>query len=280
MLNDSGSRGRGRGRARQAVNLAIRDALVRVAGEPLARDVAVDAGARTLAWDGRVRAVADLAWQPPVAGAVYGVLFNDADALAALGEAVHAPPYRAPPRAPVLYVKPRNTRSAYGTPIVVPAGVAELAMGGCLGVVIGRTACRVRTADALSFVAGYTVANDVCVPHADFHRPMVRYRCRDGFCPLGPWVLAARHVADPDALEVTVAIDGVVVQRANTRTFIRKVAQLLADVTEFMTLVPGDVLLTGVPAGAPLARAGQHVAITIAGVGTLANPLVAAGAAG
>jgi len=261
------------------VNLCIRDARVRLAGEPLARDVAVDAGTRTLAWDGRTRAVAELAWQPPVAGAVYGVLFNDADALAALGGAVDAPPYRAPPRAPILYAKPRNTRVAYGAPIVVPAGVPELAMGACLGIVIGRTACRVPAADALAFVAGYTVANDVCVPHTDFHRPMVRYRCRDGFCPLGPWVLAARHVADPDALDLAVEIDGVVVQRANTRTYVRKAAQLIADVTEFMTLAPGDVLLTGVPAGAPHARAGQHMTITIAGVGTLANRLVAAGAA-
>jgi 5-oxopent-3-ene-1,2,5-tricarboxylate decarboxylase/2-hydroxyhepta-2,4-diene-1,7-dioate isomerase len=256
------------------VNLAIDGALVRLGEDTLARDVAVDPGAQTLSWDGRTRSVASLSWQPPVAGAVYGALFNDAPALAALGDAVHAPPYRAPPRAPVLYVKPRNTHSAHGWPIVVPAGVPELAMGACLGVVIGRTACRVRAGDALSYVAGYTVANDVCVPHADFHRPMVRHRCRDGFCPLGPWVLARRHVADPDALELRVEIDGVVRQRAGTRTHIRSVAQLLADVTDFMTLVAGDVLLTGVPAGAPLARPGQHVAITIEGVGTLANPVV------
>jgi len=262
------------------VNLAILDALVRVQGSALAHDVPVDARAGTLAWRGRTRAVAEFAWEAPVAGAVYGTLLNDRAALAALGETAGRPPYKAPPQAPVLYVKPRNTRSAYGWPIVVPAGTPALAMGACLGVVIGRTACRVRAADALDFVAGYTVANDVCIPHESFYRPMVRYRCRDGFCPLGPWVIARRHVADPDGLELRVEIDGVVRQRANTGTFVRTVAQLLADVTEFMTLAPGDVLLTGVPADAPLARAGQRVAITIDGVGTLVNVLVAADAFG
>ena len=259
------------------MNLAIRDALVRVQGSALPHDVRVDPRAGTLAWQGRPRAVSALAWQPPVAGAVYGTLLNDRAALAALGEAAGKPPYKAPPNAPVLYAKPRNTRSAYGWPIVVPDGVPSLAMGACLGVVIGRTACRVRADDALGFVAGYTVGNDVSVPHDSFYRPMVRYRCRDGFCPIGPWVIARRHVADPDALAIRVEIDGAVRQRATTGTFVRTVARLLADVTEFMTLAPGDVLLTGVPADAPLAHAGQRVAVTIDGVGTLMNTLVAPG---
>ncbi len=261
------------------MNLAIRDALVRVQGSALVHDVRVDPRAGTVAWHGRPRDASAFAWQPPVSGAVYGTLLNDRAALEALGESAGQPPYKAPPKAPVLYVKPRNTRSAYGWPIVVPDGVPALAMGACLGVVIGRTACRVRADDALDFVAGYTVANDVSVPHDSFYRPMVRYRCRDGFCPIGPWVIARRHVADPDALGLRVEIDGVERQRANTGTFVRTVARLLADVTEFMTLAPGDVLLTGVPADAPLARAGQRVAITIDGVGTLVNTLVAADAA-
>jgi 5-oxopent-3-ene-1,2,5-tricarboxylate decarboxylase/2-hydroxyhepta-2,4-diene-1,7-dioate isomerase len=178
----------------------------------------------------------------------------------------------------VLYIKPRNTRSAHGRPIVVPAGVTALQMGASLGVVIGRTACRVREADAMAFVAGFTIVNDVSIPHDDYYRPSIRYKCRDGFCPLGPWVLARRHVRTPDALDIRVDIDGVVRQRANTRDLVRPIGRLLADVTEFMTLAPGDVLMVGVPGGAPLAQAGQRVAITIDGVGTLANPLIAASA--
>src|SRR3954468_21056661 len=116
---------------------------------------------------------------------VYGALLNFKDALDALGGAMHEPPYKAPPRAPVLYIKPRNTLAADGAPIVVPRGVDALRMGGTLAVVMGRAACRVREADALAYVAGYTVANDVCVPHDSYFRPSVRENCRDGFCPIG-----------------------------------------------------------------------------------------------
>lgn len=258
------------------MDLTIDDALVHAGGTPLPLDVAVDLHAGMLHWRGAMRPVADIEWQPPVRGAVYGTLLNFKDALAALGDAVNKPPYKAPPKSTVLYIKPRNTLSAYGRPIVVPAGATELVMGASLGIVIGRTACRVHEPDVMSFVAGFTIVNDVSIPHDNYYRPAIRYKCRDGFCPLGPWVLAARHVPTPDALEIRVDIDGVVRQRANTRDLVRPIAKLLADVTEFMTLSPGDVLMVGVPGAAPLARAGQRVAITIDGVGTLANPLIAA----
>jgi len=257
------------------MDLRIDDALVRLCATALPLDVPVDPGADTFRLDGAMRPTAGVAWVPPVCGAVYGTLLNFRDALAALGDAVREPPYKAPPTAPVLYVKPRNTHSAHERPIVVPRGVPELEMGASLGLVIGRVACRVPERDALSFVAGYTIANDVSVPHDNYYRPSIRMKCRDGFCPLGPWVIARRHVADPNALALRVTIDGVERQRAQTRDLVRPVHRLLADVTDFMTLLPGDVLLVGVPAAAPRARAGQRVAIAIDGVGTLANTLVA-----
>jgi 5-oxopent-3-ene-1,2,5-tricarboxylate decarboxylase/2-hydroxyhepta-2,4-diene-1,7-dioate isomerase len=215
------------------------------------------------------------AFEPPVRGTVYGVLLNHRDALAALGEQVHTAPYNAPPRAPVLYIKPRNTIVGHRVPVVVPADAPELEVGATLGVVVGRTASRVAARDALSHVAGYTVVDDVSVPHASFYRPSLRFRCRDGFCPIGPAVVASALVADPDALAIEVAIDGETVQRSCTAGLVRPVARLIADVTEFMTLFPGDVLTVGVAAGAPRVRGGQRVTITIAGVGTLETPFVA-----
>ena len=92
---------------------------------------------------------------------------------------------------------------------------------------------------------------------------------------IGPWIVGAQHVADPDALGITVTVDGHVVQRSGTAGMVRATARLIADVTDFMTLSAGDVLMLGVAAGAPRARAGQQVSITIDGVGTLQNPLVA-----
>ena len=208
-------------------------------------------------------------------GTVYGCLLNHRAALAALGDAVNHPPYKAPPKAPVLYIKPRSTHAAHGAAIVVPQGVAELEMGASLGIVIGRTACRVAETEALSFVAGYTVCNDVSVPHDSFYRPSLRFKCRDGFMPIGPAIVGAQQVGDPDALGITVMIDGSLAQRSSTGGMLRSVATLIAAVTDFMTLSPGDVLMLGVPAGAPRARAGQRVSITIDGVGTLENTLVA-----
>lgn len=211
--------------------------------------------------------------QPP-RGTVYGTLLNFRDALAALGDAVDQPPYKAPPRAPVLYIKPRNTIAADADAIVVPQGVEALEIGVSLGLVIGRTACRVSAADALEFVAGYVVVNDVSVPHASYYRPSMRFKCRDGFCPIGTPVARAT-VADPNALTLVVEIDGVEVQRASTTGLLRSVPVLLAEISAFMTLHQGDVLMTGVPGGAPRARAGQRVCVSIGGVGRLQNVLVA-----
>jgi 5-oxopent-3-ene-1,2,5-tricarboxylate decarboxylase / 2-hydroxyhepta-2,4-diene-1,7-dioate isomerase len=212
---------------------------------------------------------------PPVRGTVYGTLLNHRDALAALGDQVHAAPYKAPPSAPILYIKPRNTVVGHRVPVVVPADAPELEIGATLGIVIGRTASRVAEGQALDFVAGYTVVNDISVPHASLYRPSMRFKCRDGFCPMGPAVVARAWVPDPDALSIAVAIDGQTVQRGSTAGLIRPVARLIADVSEFMTLFPGDVLMVGVAAGAPRARAGQRVTITIHGVGQLETPLVA-----
>jgi 5-oxopent-3-ene-1,2,5-tricarboxylate decarboxylase/2-hydroxyhepta-2,4-diene-1,7-dioate isomerase len=211
---------------------------------------------------------------PSVRGTVYGTLLNHRSALAALGDQVHATPYKAPPKAPVLYIKPRNTWAPPGAAVGVPADAPELEMGATLGVVIGRTACRLNAANALSVVAGYVVMNDISVPHASVYRPSMRFKCRDGFCPMGPMV-AASEAINPDALAISVALDGAVVHRSHTSELVRPLAQMLADVTEFMTLHPGDVLAVGVAAGAPRARAGQTVCIAIEGVGELTHTLVA-----
>lgn len=205
---------------------------------------------------------------------VYGTLLNFRAALDRLGDAVHRPPYKAPPKAPILYIKPRNTIAADGDAVIVPLDADELEVGPSLGLVIGRTACRVAEAHALDVVGGYVVVNDVSVPHASYYRPSLRYKCRDGFCPVGTPVDRSA-IATPNALTLRVQVDGVDVLRASTSELIRPVERLLADVTEFMTLVPGDILMIGVPADAPRVRAGQRTRITIDGIGTLSNHYVA-----
>lgn len=233
---------------------SVTDHLVHLEGEPLPRDV--DA-ATAHAWvDGGARCRA------PVSGAVYGTLLNDGPALEALGEAVNAPPYKAPPRAPILYVKPRNTLAGHGACVTIP-GQEGVQIGVSLGIVIGRTANRVSVHDALDHVAGYTLVADLCVPHASVYRPSVRFRARDGFCVIGPTVVAKRHVADPQRLALEVALDGRSAFMASTATCVRGVAQLLADVTDFMTLSPGDVITLGVPHGAPAVSTNTRATLAI-----------------
>jgi 5-oxopent-3-ene-1,2,5-tricarboxylate decarboxylase/2-hydroxyhepta-2,4-diene-1,7-dioate isomerase len=211
-------------------------------------------------------------------GTVYGVLLNHAPALAALGAAVNEPPYKAPPKAPVLYLKPRNTLAAPGSACELPHGVEVLEVGANLGIVIGRTACRVSAPQALDHVAGYAIVDDLSVPHQSFYRPSVRFKALDGSCVIGPMVSNDR-VRDPDALGIRVFIDGELVQRTDTGSRIRPVAKLIADVSEFMTLAPGDILLLGTSHGAPTARAGQRIAIEIEGLGRLESTLAVAGVA-
>jgi 5-oxopent-3-ene-1,2,5-tricarboxylate decarboxylase/2-hydroxyhepta-2,4-diene-1,7-dioate isomerase len=210
---------------------------------------------------------------PPyrLSGAVYGALLNHRSALAALGDAASGPPYNAPPSAPVLYIKPRNTLALSGSIVRIPAGTLELEVGACLGVVIGRTACRVSEPRALDYVAGYLIVADASIPHSSHHRPSIRFKARDGYCPLGPAVTARAAVANPDALTIRTHLDGVLVQTASTADLIRPAARLLADVTEFMTLAPGDVLALGAAGPAPRVRPGQTVTIEIDGLGSLVN---------
>ncbi|RKP52527.1 fumarylacetoacetate hydrolase family protein [Trinickia fusca] len=209
-------------------------------------------------------------------GTVYGTLLNFRGALTALGEAVHAPPYGAPPRAPVLYIKPANTHASHGATVCMPAGVESLRIGAALGIVFARRATRVSPSDALDYVLGYTIASDVSVPHDSYYRPAVRSTCRDGFCPLGPAIVSRNAVSDPNHLPIAVRINGQTEQTDKTSQTVRSVEQLIADVTEFMTLDAGDVLLLGVPADAPHAHAGDHVEIEIGEIGILSHSVALA----
>ena len=215
-----------------------------------------------------------LRWLPPVEGTVVGALLNYRDELDALGDALSAPPYQGPPKAPILYLKPANTRIGHDHDVVLPADIDGVWAGACLGVVISRTATRVPVLRAADFIAGYTIVNDLTVPHASYYRPAIRHKCRDGFCPMGPWTVDRDDVPDADALDITVRINGEIKQRANTSRLVRPVAQLLADVTAFMTLEAGDVLLVGMPEDPPLARAGDRIDIDIARIGTLTTTLI------
>ena len=237
---------------------ALADHLLHPEGDALPRDV----DARTVA----ALLARGIACRAPVSGAVYGTLLNDRAALAALGEAVHAAPYKAPPKAPILYLKPRNTFAGHRARVAVPDDALGVEVGASLGIVIGRTATRVSAEQAFDYIAGYTLVADLSVPHASVYRPSVRFRARDGFCVIGPAVVAAHHLVAPDNLAIKVSLPGREVFTASTASSVRSVAQLLADVTDFMTLSAGDVITLGVPHGSPVAHIGDTATLSIGGL--------------
>lgn len=211
-----------------------------------------------------------------LSGVVYGVFGNDPRLLAALGDAMQQPPYKAPPVAPVLYAKPRNTLASSGATVALPDGGGEL--GACLGLVIGRTACRVPAGEALAHVAGHVAVADLALPQPGYYRPNLRAKARDGSCVIGAEIAPASAVADPDALAVRVHVDGVLAQADGTAGRVRSAARLLADVSAFMTLRPGDVLLLGASHPPVAVRPGQAFTVEIEGLAAVAGRVVTQGA--
>ncbi len=216
---------------------------------------------------------------PPVlaAGTVYGVLLNSQDEWAAWTGQMNEPPYKAPPKAPALYIKTANTWSACGAAIAVPARAPEVEIGASLALVIGTPAHQVSANQALAHVAGYVLINDLSLPHASYYRPPVKYKNLDGFLGIGPRCATPAEVGEPASVRLEVRIDGQLRQTVAFAQMRRSAAQLIADVSEFMTLRHGDVLLLGLGANRPLARAGQRIEIRAPGVpalGTLTNSLV------
>jgi 5-oxopent-3-ene-1,2,5-tricarboxylate decarboxylase/2-hydroxyhepta-2,4-diene-1,7-dioate isomerase len=232
----------------------------------------VDLLSGSIRWAGRMFGMNELQWDTPTRGAVYGVLMNYRGALEALSTVGGSSEL---PSAPVLFVKPANTWIGYGDAIPIPEDVECVEAGAALGIVMGKTACRVAAVDALNFVAGYTIVNDVCEPHQSYDRPATRQRCRDGFCAIGPWAMPKQSIPSPDSLGLRVLVNGELRSENTTANMVRSVAKLIADVTEFVTLFAGDVLHTGAPENAPRIATGDRVRIEFDGIGALENQVIA-----
>ncbi len=180
------------------------------------------------------------------------------------------------PQTPSYFIKPPSSLSGHRAPVVRPAGCRFLNYEGEVAVVIGRRCRGVSIAEALDYVAGYTVANDWGVHdfrHAD-RGSMLRVKGQDGFCPLGPALVDAGDV-DPENLTLRTYVNGEQVQEGNTGTDLMfPFAYQVADVARLITLEPGDVLLTGTPANSRPVEPGDIVAVEIEGIGRLENHVV------
>ncbi|MDR0209972.1 MAG: fumarylacetoacetate hydrolase family protein [Pseudomonas putida] len=208
-------------------------------------------------------------------GTLLGVALNYQGLLQQHLAAFNEPPYKQPPVKPVLFIKTPNTRNQHGQPVTYPSAVDRLQPGPALGVVIGKDASRVSVENALAHVAGYTIVNEFSLPEDSYYRPAVKAKCRDGFCSFGPELVPAAQVPNPQALGIRLLVNGELRQHNNTANCVRSVAQLIAEISEFMTLHAGDVLITGTPEGRVDVLPGDRVTVEIDGLGQLINTIVA-----
>jgi 2-keto-4-pentenoate hydratase/2-oxohepta-3-ene-1,7-dioic acid hydratase in catechol pathway len=173
---------------------------------------------------------------------------------------------------PTLFLKPSSSIVGPGDAIVLPAQSQQVDLEVELAIVMGQIAKNVTEADALNYVWGYTVANDVTARDLQFSDDQwARSKSFDSFCPLGPWI-ETEFVPEDQVLESRV--DGEVRQNSTLTHMLHNVPKVISYISQNMTLLPGDVVLTGTPAGISPILAGQIVECEIEGIGTLVNPVV------
>jgi len=207
-------------------------------------------------------------------GTLFGVALNYQGLLDQHLAAFQQAPYQQPPTKPVLFIKTPNTRNGHDGVVLHPHG-ERLQPGPALGVVIGQRASRVSLENAMAHVAGYVVVNEFSLPEDSYYRPAVKAKCRDGFCALGPQLVARDQVANPNQLSLKLFVNGELRQESSTADWVRDIPQLIAEISEFMTLYPGDVLITGTPQGRVDVQPGDQVEVDITGIGRLSNTIAA-----
>jgi 5-oxopent-3-ene-1,2,5-tricarboxylate decarboxylase/2-hydroxyhepta-2,4-diene-1,7-dioate isomerase len=233
-------------------------------------DVVAGADGSLRAPDGALLDPTTVVWLPPHTPLVLGLALNYADHAAELA-------FTKRPDHPILFIKNPSSLVGHLAPVVRPAGVEYMHYEGELGVVIGRPARRVRRAEALHYVSGYTVCNDVTVRDfvENFYRPPVKAKGFDTFGPIGPWIVDAADVAHPEALAVRTWVNGELRQDGNTRDLIFDVPALIEYASDFMTLPAGTIISTGTPRGISNVVLGDVMVVEVEGVGRLENAVVA-----
>ena len=238
------------------------DTIAEITGDPVAAPVQYTGARHELS---QVRVVS-----PVIPGSkVVGVGRNYAEHAAELGNEV--------PAEPLIFLKPNTAVIGHDEPVIRPSFTHDLQYEGELAVVIGRICKEVPPERAQEVIFGFTVGNDITA--RDLQGPdkqWARAKGSDTFCPLGPWMVTHLSVAEASNLSITTRLDGQVVQQGNTRQMIRAIPELISYISSFTTLLPGDVILTGTPAGVGPMEPGQRVEVEIDGIGTLANTIAGA----
>jgi 5-oxopent-3-ene-1,2,5-tricarboxylate decarboxylase/2-hydroxyhepta-2,4-diene-1,7-dioate isomerase len=220
---------------------------------------------------GKTFALDDVHWLPPLGqpGKALGLALNYADHAAELNLNTG--------NAPILFNKMPNTFIGHKGKIIAPPNIEYMHYENELVVVIGRRGRKVKAADAYDYVLGYTIGNDVTIRDfvTNFYRPPVKAKGFDTFGPMGPWLVTADEIPNPNSLNLRTYVNGELRQQGNTQDFIFGIPHLIEYITEFMTLEPYDMLWTGTPQGISHIYPGDQLRLEIDGIGALENQVVA-----
>lgn len=210
-------------------------------------------------------------WLPPLlTGTIFALGLNYADHASELA-------FKAPDQ-PLVFLKSAGSLMGHRGQTQRPADAHYMHYECELAVVIGRPARHIKRDDAYRYIAAYTIANDYAIRDylENYYRPNLKVKNRDGCTPLGPWLVDQADIGDPMQLELTTHINGKLVQRGNTKDMVFSIPVLIEYLSSILTLSPGDIILTGTPAGLANVQVGDEVVTAIEGLGQLSNTIIGA----
>jgi 5-oxopent-3-ene-1,2,5-tricarboxylate decarboxylase / 2-hydroxyhepta-2,4-diene-1,7-dioate isomerase len=208
-------------------------------------------------------------WLPPLKpNKMIGLALNYADHAEELG--------LEKPKEPVLFIKPNSSLVGHKAPVYYPDGATYMHYENELAVVIGTEGKNIKHNEAFDYVCGYTIANDVTVRDFvnNYYRPPVRAKGHDTFGPMGPYMVDKEDISDINNVELRSYVNGELRQQGNTKDLMYTIPDLIEFISSFMTLQPGDMILTGTPKGISHVHPGDTMRLEIDGIGALENRIV------
>ena len=246
---------------------------IRINADGTLREAVVDDRAR-IRLDDRILELKDTRLRPVTEQPVICVALNYAGHYEQFAAAFHQPPYKQPPRQPVFFIKPVNTLAGHLDETPCPEGVDRIYTGAGLAFVIDRTASRVTREQGLDYISGYTIYNDFTLAEDSYFRPPVTTKCLDGYGPVGPYIMDPEQIADPHDLAISTYVNGELKQTASTKDLKLPIPAIIEALTEFMTLDPGAVVVSGFPPDRVAVQPGDEVRVEIEQIGSLVNLIV------
>lgn len=233
-------------------------------------DVIVNFEGELVTASGEVLAPQAVKWLCPVEkpGTIFALGLNYADHASELAFE--------PPKEPLVFLKGSNTLTGHLQPSYRPDDIEFMHYECELIAVIGKTGKNIKREEALDYVAGYTICNDYAIRDylENYYRPNLRVKSRDSLCPIGPWIVDKEDIADVNNLALETRVNGELTQQGTTADMIFDIPFLIEYLSSFMTLNEGDLIATGTPKGLKDIQPGDVVSCSIAGIGTLENPVL------